>query len=677
MNQTAKKNIGMFALLGLCLGALGVVYGDIGTSPLYAVNEIFFGHGNTVPTVHNIYGAISLVVWILTLIITIKYVTFVLRADADGEGGVFALFHLLEQSKVKKRIMLGILILAAGLLFGEGIITPSISVLSAVEGLKIINPGFDTFIIPITLIILTLLFLLQSRGTHQIGKIFGPVMMVWFIVIGYLGVVQVWLHPQILYAFNPFEGIRFIYSIGIFKTMAVLGSVVLVITGGEALFADIGHFGIKPVRISWLAIVFPALILNYLGQGAFLLGRLGSEPVNIFFGMVPAQLLYPMVILATFATIIASQALITGVFSLFAQGMQIGLLPRLRIKHTNSKQGGQIYISTVNWVLYAACVELVLVFKSSTALAAAYGLAVSGVMLSTSLAMIFISTERWGWRKIYAYLFFGGFALIDSTFLFCNSLKFLQGGYIPLFLGILMFIVMNIWLWGRGLVLMANAEYTENRRLDWFLGLKKRLTDSNGHLQDVGATHHRLLVETDRVMVFMVSEPVREPQDRIPVALRIYMKRNGALPKHIIFLNISYSKTPYLQDKKRFDIKHLGSQVFSINGKFGFMEQPNVRQVLRLLNPEKIIKPDLEKSVIIVGREQFTIEPGAPWWIRVKAAIFKATLKMGLRTNKYFGLYTEDGLFEVEVPVRIGKNGATIKHPEFDLSYGASSQTNE
>lgn len=656
----------MFAFLGLSLGALGVVYGDIGTSPLYAINEIFFGHGHTAVTMFNVYGAISLVIWALTLIITIKYVSFVLRADSDGEGGVFALFSILRESKVKRVFITGVLVLAAGLLFGEGIITPSISVLSAVEGLKVINPGFATFIIPVTLIILTLLFLLQRTGTHKIGKVFGPIMCVWFLVIALLGVLQIAHHPEILFALNPFFGLKFMFSIGIFRTMTVLGAVVLVITGGEALFADIGHFGMKPVRFSWLLLVYPALLLNYFGQGAFLLGRVGVPGVtNIFFGMVPVFYLYPMVILATFATIIASQALITGVFSLISQAMSIGLVPRLRIKHTNAKQEGQIYIGAINWILYACCIELVLIFKTSAGLAAAYGLAVSGVMLSTSLAMMLIAQERWHWPRWKAFLIFGFFACIDGAFLISNSLKFFEGGYVPVFSGLLAFFVMNTWLWGRTLVWNVHTEYTEHRTLAWIRNLKKRLSESGGYLKD--GEHSRILVESDRVIVFMVSDIITKNEDKIPVSLRIYMKRTGSLPKYIVLLNINFKKAPYVLSKDRFIVNNFGNNIFAVEGKFGFMEQPDVRQVLRQLNPD--IAPDLEKSVIVVDREQFFIDNNASLLLKIKAKIFRVTLMFGVRAKKYFGLHSRDGLFEVEVPIHIDKHGANIRHPEFDLSY--------
>ncbi len=673
MHDSEVKNQGsIMVFLGMALGALGIVYGDIGTSPLYAINEIFFGHGNTAVTVPNVYGAISLVVWALSLVITIKYISFVLRADFKGEGGVFSLFSILKESATKRKVMFGVLILAAGLLFGEGIITPAISVLSAVEGLNVINPAFGTFIIPITIGILTLLFMFQRWGTKKIGKIFGPVMLVWFSAIAILGVMQISSHPEIFYALNPYYGFKFILSLGIFRTMVVLGSVVLVITGGEALFADLGHFGIKPIRFGWIFMVYPALLLNYFGQGAFLLGRIGGQSTNIFYGMVPTLFLYPMVILATLATIIASQALITGVFSLISQAMVIGLVPKLNVKHTNAKQHGQIYISSVNWILYAFCIELVLIFKTSAGLAAAYGLAVSGVMLSTSLAMIPIAIEFWRWTPWKAYLLFGGFAIIDIIFLSSNALKFLDGGYVPVLLGVTNFVIMNIWLWGRSLVLSAYSKYTDNRNVRWLCNLKKLLTESKGYLYS--GYNGQLLVESDRVMVFIVSDPIFSDQDRIPVALRIYMKRTGSLPRHLIFLHVDEKKIPYVLAENRFHINSLGDNIFSVKSSIGFMEKPDVRQLLMELNPNNIIAPDLDKSVIIVDREQFFIDKNASWYLKFQAAIFRLTLKFGVRTHKYLGLSTEDGLFEIEVPIHIGRNGAGITHPEFDLHYMKTSE---
>ena len=424
----------------LTLTALGVVFGDIGTSPLYALNEIFFAHGRVPPTEANIIGCLSLVIWALASIVAFKYLVFVLQADNDGEGGVFALYALLHEHRRRGlHFILLMIVLAAGLLFGDGIITPAISVLSSVEGLAVVTPSLEPFIVPITILILTLLFMVQRHGTDKVGSIFGPVTLIWFIAIAILGAVQLVHYPRILLAFNPLPGILFLKARGWHAAMLVLGGVMLVVTGGEALYADMGHFGRGPIRLSWFAVVFPALLLNYLGQGAYLLRGGAVVADNLFYSMVPKPLLFPMILLAAAATVIASQALISGVFSLFAQATALGLFPRLNVVHTHEERSGQIYSPFVNWALFLGCVLLVLGFTKSMALASAYGLAVSGNMLVTSLSMIAVAHLCWKWNAVRALSLFGWFVLVDATFLSANSLKLIDGGYIPLTIGAFLF----------------------------------------------------------------------------------------------------------------------------------------------------------------------------------------------------------------------------------------------
>ena len=437
-------------VLALALGAVGVVYGDIGTSPLYAVNEIFFGHGHVAPLPGGARGCISLVVWALIVVVALKYVLFVLRADNDGEGGVFALYGLLHRYKEKGlRYLLFALMLAAGLLFGDGVITPAISVLSAVEGLDVVTPMFEHAIVPITIVILTGLFSIRFRGTETVGRVFGPILIVWFLTIAGIGALQISRHPQILEALNPYWGALFLLRGGVRVSLLVLGSVMLTVTGGEALYADMGHFGKGPIRVGWFGLVFPALLLNYLGQGAFIASSAPVVGQNLFYSTVPRAFVLPMVVLSTLATIIASQALISGAFSLASQGVGLGLFPRLRVVHTHHAHEGQIYVPFVNWSLCAGCILLVVTFGSSSALASAYGLAVSGVMVATSLAMVPLAWLTWRWSRLLATLLFGSFAACDGAFLLANSLKFLEGGFVPLTLGLALFVVMITWRWGR------------------------------------------------------------------------------------------------------------------------------------------------------------------------------------------------------------------------------------
>ncbi len=655
------------SILVLAFAALGVVYGDIGTSVLYAVNEIFFGHGGIAVVQENVLGVISLVVWSLTLIITVKYVFFVLRADNQGEGGVFALLSLLNGKKFwGAAFVSSLLILAAGLLFGDGLITPAISVLAAVEGLNVATNVFAPYIIPLVLIILTLLFLIQYKGTEKVGKLFGPIIFVWFVTIGALGVVQILNHPEIFLAFNPFHAITFLGSIGLYRTMFVLGSVMLVVTGGEAMYADLGHFGRAPVKLSWLTVAYPALLLNYLGQGAYLLSGQAVHGGNIFYSLVPAWGLYPMVVLATFATIIASQALISGAFSLTAQSIALGLSPRFRIRYTNPNQEGQIYIPTVNWLLYAGCVVLVLFFQSSSNLAAAYGLAVAGVMMTTSLAMIPVSNFLWQWKLKWAVLLFGGFAMLEATFLASNSLKFFEGAYIPVLIGLFLFTVMTTWLWGRRSLEKAYTTFTDDRTMQWLRDLKQKLIENQGVLID-----HRHLVETDRIQVFLVSPAVTMLSDRVPMLVRAYLRREGSLPKHLILLTIDQKKIPHVYADNRYVIENLGADIWSVQAKFGFMEQPEVPRILDEIHALHVIPDNLSRAIIEVGELEVTVADTNMNFLKaLRVRFFRLLLKQTVPLHHYFGLRGNPGVDKTMHPVVISATEARIYLPRHD-SYGA------
>jgi KUP system potassium uptake protein len=441
---TDKPHIPRGNLAGLAVGALGVVYGDIGTSPLYAIDQIFLGSAGVAPTADNVLGAISLAIWTITLIVAVKYALLVLHAENDGEGGVFALYGLLHRYKNQgARVLLWSLMLGAGLLFGDGMITPAISVLSAVEGLDVATPAFATYVLPITVALLTGLFAIQFKGASGIGVVFGPVLIVWFAVIAALGGAEIMKQPAILAAFNPALGAAFLARAGLREALLILSALMLVVTGGEAMYADLGHFGARPIRIGWFAVVFPALLLNYLGQGAYLLGGAPVAGGKLFYSLAPEPLLLPLVVLATVATIVASQALISGAFSLTSQAIGLGLFPRLDVLHTHRAHAGQIYIPIVNWGLYLGCVALVLAFGSSSALAAAYGLAVAGVMLTTSLAMFAVARGYWRWSVARTALVWGPLTAINSAFLVASSVKFLEGGFVPLSVGVAAFLTMG------------------------------------------------------------------------------------------------------------------------------------------------------------------------------------------------------------------------------------------
>ncbi|HVG39029.1 MAG TPA: KUP/HAK/KT family potassium transporter, partial [Pyrinomonadaceae bacterium] len=438
-------------LLLLSLTALGVVYGDIGTSPLYAMRECFHGPHAIAPTPENIYGVLSLIFWSLIIVISVKYLVFVLRADNQGEGGILALTALATPIKIlsrtEKRGLVIIGIFGAALLYGDGIITPAISVLSAVEGLQVATPYFSPYVVPITIVILVGLFFIQKRGTAGVGKLFGPVTLLWFLSLAVLGVSHILRNPTVLNAINPVYGYHLFFDLG-WAGYLVLGTVFLVVTGGEALYADMGHFGKRPIRLVWFTLVLPALLLNYFGQGAFLLGHPGAVE-NPFFLMAPSWALYPMVVLATMATVIASQALISGAYSITMQAVQLGFLPRFKIDHTSSIEYGQIYIPAINWGLMLGCIAIVIGFQTSSNLAAAYGVAVTSTMVITTILFYVVERERWKWSLPAALALSGFFLIIDLSFFGANIIKVAQGGWFPLLLAALVFIVMTTWKKGR------------------------------------------------------------------------------------------------------------------------------------------------------------------------------------------------------------------------------------
>jgi KUP system potassium uptake protein len=554
-------------LAALAIGAIGVVYGDIGTSPLYAIDQIFFGSAAVAPTSENVLGAISAAIWTIFIIVAVKYALLVLRAENDGEGGVFALYGLLHKYKNRgARVLLWSLMLGAGLLLGDGMITPAISVLSAVEGLDVATPAFAPYVPPITIALLTALFSIQHKGASGIGVIFGPIMIVWFITIAVLGGAEIAREPAILAAFNPALGVRFLARSGPREPLLILGALMLVITGGEAMYADLGNFGARPIRVGWFAVVFPALLLNYLGQGAHLLGGAPIVAGKLFYSLAPAPLVAPLVILATLATVVASQALISGAFSLTSQAIGLGLFPRFDVKHTHLDHAGQIYIPVVNWGLYLGCVALVIGFGSSSALAAAYGLAVAGVMLITSCAMVPIALRYWRWSVARTALVWGPFTAINSAFLVASSLKFMEGGFVPLAVGVAAFLVMATWRWGRKATFAAYA------------------ARSTMSMADVVALHRAGTSFLERNALIMAPVRVRHLADRAPALVGLLWERYGVFPRNLILVEVVHPKVPYIHDHRYhvtvFDRGQDRGCVIGVELRFGFMEEPNVELCL-------------------------------------------------------------------------------------------------
>ena len=547
------------SLAALTLGAIGVVYGDIGTSVLYAVKEVF-GSGHVPFTPDNVYGILSIFFWTLTVIISLKYVTLVLRADNNGEGGLVAMLALASQSVKDKpelrRWLLGVGIFGTCLFYGDGVITPAISVLSAVEGLEVVSPNFKKAVIPLTLVILFGLFLVQKHGTAGIGKFFGPITLVWFAVVALLGLSHIASHPEILWAISPHYVLGFMFQHpGI--TFIILGAVVLCVTGGEALYADMGHFGKKPIRLAWFSIVMPSLTLNYFGQGALLLAN-PQAVKNPFFMMAPDWALVPLVVLATAATVIASQALITGAFSVTKQVIQLGYLPRLQVQHTSVKDTGQIYMPFVNWGLFVLIVLAVVMFRSSSNLAAAYGIAVTLDMLITTVLTFFVI--RYSWRYPLALCFgaTGFFFVVDLAFFTSNLMKLLDGGWFPLLIGGAVFMLMMTWKQGRGLLNES---------------LRKDALDLPSFLEAVFVSPP---TRVDGTAVFLTAEP-----GTVPNALLHNLKHNKVLHANNLFVTVRNHEVPWIGMDKRTEIESLGHDCWQVVVNYGFKNDPDLPKALQ------------------------------------------------------------------------------------------------
>jgi KUP system potassium uptake protein len=542
----------------LILAAIGVVYGDIGTSVLYAVKEVF-GHGHVPFTIENVYGILSMFFWTLTVIVSLKYVVLVLRADNEGEGGLVAMLALASQAVVDKprlrQVLLVVGIFGTSLFYGDGVITPAISVLSAVEGLEVVSPHFKHYVIPITLVVLFCLFALQKHGTTGIGRFFGPITLVWFFVIALLGVWQILSHPEILKAMSPHYALRFMWD-NPGTSFIILGATVLCVTGAEALYADLGHFGKRPIRIAWFSVVMPALTLNYFGQGALLLEN-PSAVKNPFYMMAPEWALIPLVLLATAATVIASQALITGAFSVTRQVIQLGYLPRLNIEHTSVRTAGQIYIPFVNWGLFVAIVLAVVMFRSSSNLAAAYGIAVTTDMLITTVLTFFVIRYAWKYPLALCIAATGAFFVVDFLFFASNLLKLFEGGWFPLVIGGSIFMLMLTWKEGRRL--MGQMQLAE-------------AIDLRGFLDSVFVNPP---ARVDGTAVFMTAEP-----GVVPNALLHNLKHNKVMHEQNLFVTVRSHEVPWISMDKRIEMEPLGHHCWQVVVHYGFKNDVDLPRAL-------------------------------------------------------------------------------------------------
>ena len=577
----------------LTLAALGVVFGDIGTSPLYALRQTALAAQQHLALKSAIFGVVSLIVWSLVIVVTIKYVGLIMRADNDGEGGELALASLAHRIKgLDRRMKLAIgtaAILGLSLFVGDGMLTPAITVLSAVEGLGATTRAFQPMIVPLALLILIGLFALQSRGTAQVGRLFGPVMVIWFIAIGALGFVSILKTPEILWALSPYYGVMlFVHEP--WTAFVALGSVVLAVTGCETLYADMGHFGKGPIRVAWLAFVLPAILLNYFGQGAALLRtpRLAS---TAFYSVAPVWAHYPLVMLATLASIIASQAVISGVFSITRQAVQLGMLPRMQIRHTSATDFGQIYVPRMNSVLCAGVVLIVLIFKSSSALAAAYGIAVTGEMFISTMLVAMLALRQWGWKPYAVIPVFGLLGLIDLGFLSSNALKFVEGGWLPLFIAACVFIMMETWRLGR----RTQIERVRSESMPMSLFLERA---------------EKTPVRVAGTAVFLAART-----DAVPGALLHNLKHNKVLHERVILAQVVVDDTPSVAPEKRLEVEKLGKGFFAVRIHHGFMEPADVPHALSQARPFGLAI-DPETTTYFIGRETLvpSEHPTLPRW---------------------------------------------------------------
>jgi len=603
----------------LSLGALGVVYGDIGTSPLYALRECFSPTHGLPVTRENVIGVLSLIFWSLTALISVWYLGVIMRMDNRGEGGILALtalFGSLRDVKHTSRrplyMMLGVF--GAALLYGDGMITPAISVLSAVEGIAVATPVFQRYVVPITLVVLGGLFMVQRFGTQRVGSMFGPITLLWFFTIGALGAVALAREPHILAAINPWAGVEF-FQRNQWQGFVVLGSVFLVVTGGEALYADMGHFGRRPIRLAWYALVFPALLLNYFGQGAVLLQD-PTAAANPFYRMAPGWALYPLIILATTAACIASQAVISGAFSLTRQAVQLGLAPRLAVKHTSAKEMGQIYVPAINWALLIASLALVAAFQTSSNLAAAYGVAVTATMAITTFLAHRVMTRIWGWGLAGATVLAMLFLSFDLSFFGANALKIAHGGWVPLAVGALGYVLLTTWQRGRALLAARLSERTMPLQL--LLG-------------DIAAEPPLRVRGT---AIFLTATP-----DGVPYTLLANLRHNQVLHERVVFLTVNTRETPQVPDEERVVVERIAEGFYRVTAYYGFIEEPDVQEVIEACNRKGLVIA-LEATTFFVGRETLlpSDRPGMALW---REKLFALMSRNTPRITTSFNIPTE------------------------------------
>jgi KUP system potassium uptake protein len=594
-------------LRALALGALGIVYGDIGTSPLYALKECVHGEHAVAARQANVLGLLSLIFWAITLVVTVKYLTFVMRADNRGEGGILSLLALVpERYRFGSGGSLGwlaaLVVFGAALLYGDGIITPAISVLSAMEGLEVATSTLKPVVVPITCVVLAGLFAIQKRGTAKVGRLFGPVMLIWFLTIGGLGVYHLTLNPAVLHALNPAYAVRFFAANGM-HGFVVLGSVVLAITGGEALYADMGHFGRRPIKAAWYGMVMPALVLNYFGQGANLLAH-PEAAANPFYALVPTGVFtYVLVALASSATVIASQALITGAFSLTHQAVQLGFLPRVTIKHTSHETEGQIYIPEVNVFLALACIGLVLQFQSSSRLAAAYGIAVTGTMAITSVVYFVVVRRTWGWPLWKALPLLIFFLACDLPFFASNLLKFFHGGYVPLVIGVGLFLIMVTWRSGRNVLaedIVKKAPPLEEFLANLDVGSPAVHAADGHHRADPAAIASRCQARVPGSSVFLASTATRTP-----TILLHHVRHNKVLHQTVVLLTVVTEHVPKVKKGENVDVEDLGKGFYRVIMRCGFMQSPNVPSALHVAAKQGAIPLDFRDMTYYIGHETF------------------------------------------------------------------------
>lgn len=606
---------GRAGLAALSLAALGVVYGDIGTSPIYALREALHTEHGVAPSPENVLGLLSLIFWALIIVISIKYLIFVMRADNCGEGGMIALTALVtptsDRMRRRHRLLVLVGLFGASLLYGDGMITPAISVLSAVEGLQIVTPVFRPYVVPITIAILIGLFLVQSRGTARIGSVFGPVMLLWFLTLGVLGAAQLVQHPGVLAAVNPAHGVRFFVNNG-GHAFLVLGSVFLVVTGGEALYADMGHFGLQPIRFSWFGFVLPALLLNYFGQGALVLGD-PTAAEHPFFRLAPSWALIPLVALTTLATVIASQAVISGAFSLTRQAVQLGYLPRVDIEHTSATQIGQIYIPGLNWLLMFACIGLVLGFGSSSNLAAAYGVAVTTDMVFTTILFAVVARSRWQWGLPAVIALAAAFLVVDLGFWGSSLLKIPSGGWFPLVIAAIVFTAMTTWNTGRGILAQR---------------LLERAVPFETFLQNLDSAPP---IRVPGTAIYLARSPAT-----VPHALLHNLKHNKVLHERVILLALLTDGNAHVPDTERVRVEAVAPDIFRVVARHGFTEDPEVPAVLEQLRLQGL-EIDLAHSTFFLGRETLhaTDRPGMALW---RERLFALLSRNARRATKFFRL---------------------------------------